>query len=510
MLICKQILKVQKCFLKFHPIHTWTKPEGFDTKIKVYNCITRNKEPLVIRDKHLITWYTCGPTVYDSSHIGHASCYVKLDIIQKILQNYFKYNLITVMNITDIDDKIIRRAIQMKKTYKDVAKMYEKEFFEDLKSLGIAKPNIILRVTDNMDIIIDFIKQLESNGQTYMAKDNSVYFSVENDNYGKLVNINEGTKQQTKKGVKKNDMDFVLWKESKEGEPYWNSPWGSGRPGWHIECSALASHVLGSNIDIHAGGMDLKFPHHENEEAQSCSYHKTEQWVNYWIHIGHLHLKNSEKMSKSLKNTVSIQEMLQEVKTEVFRLACAMSHYKSGMEYSKELLETSQNVYQVYKNLIISCNDYINGHLKATINNDVLLKVLGDSYSSVHNALCDDFDTPSVIRTLNELVSVTNSMLHTTTSSNNQIGLSSVAAVSNFLSGILTLFGVDFDERTTRSSENFIEVMNILNDFRQDVRLIGIEKKDKDILKLCDNIREQLKENNIVVRDYTKTSSWSR
>lgn len=256
--------------------------------------------------------------------------------------------------------------------------------------------------------------------------------------------------------------------------------------------------------------MDLKFPHHENEEAQSCAYHQTEQWVNYWVHTGHLHLKNSEKMSKSLKNTISIQEMLKEIKAEIFRLACAMSHYKSGMEYSKELLDTSENVYQVYKNFLISCDDYKKGYLKATINSALLLNVLGDTCISVHNALCDDFDTPSVIKNLNGLVSVTNSMLHSTSSSDNQIGLSSVTAVSNYLSSILTLFGVNFDEGTARDSGDFIDIMNILNNFRQDVRLVGIEKKDKEILTLCDNIREQLKGNNIIVRDYGKTSSWSR
>lgn len=248
MLFCIRILKIRKCVVKFHSLHSWRKPNGFDTGIKIYNCITRNKEPLIIKNKNLVTWYTCGPTVYDSSHVGHASCYVKLDTIQKILRNYFKYNLVTVMNITDVDDKIIARANQMKKMCKDVANMYEKEFFEDLKDLGIQKPNIILRVTDNMDIIIDFIKQLESKGQAYKAADNSVYFSVDKINYGKLVNIGGETKQKTKKGLKRNEMDFALWKESKEGEPYWHSPWGKGRPGWHIECSALATHALGKII----------------------------------------------------------------------------------------------------------------------------------------------------------------------------------------------------------------------------------------------------------------------
>ncbi|KAJ8920392.1 hypothetical protein NQ315_005258 [Exocentrus adspersus] len=414
------------------------------------------------------------------------------------------------MNVTDIDDKIIAKANQMKRMYKDIAQTFEKEFFMDLKDLGISKPNIVLRVTENMDLVIDFIKHLESKGQAYKAKDNSVYFIVNKDNYGKLQNIGDWEDQEKKSDIKRNQMDFALWKSSKEGEPYWHSPWGTGRPGWHIECSALASYALGANVDIHAGGIDLRFPHHENEEAQSCAFHETSQWVNYWLHIGHLHLKDSEKMSKSLRNTISVQEMLKDTKAEVFRLACAMTHYRSYMEYSKELIETAQNVYKVYKSLIDSCDDYRKGYLKANINNDVLLKILCESYNNVHKALCDDFDTPSVISTLNQLVSVTNSMLHTTSSSDHhQNGLSSVTAVSNFVSSTLSLFGVYYNDTASSSSEDFIKVMNVLNNFRQEVRLIGIQNKDKDVLKICDNVREKLKDSGITVKDYGKLSSWS-
>ncbi|KAJ8961990.1 hypothetical protein NQ314_005772 [Rhamnusium bicolor] len=206
----KLILQPRKCFLKYRFNHNWVKPEGFDTGIKVYNCITRKKEPLIVKNKHILTWYTCGPTVYDSSHIGHASCYVKLDIIQKILRDYFKYNLVTVMNITDIDDKIIKKANQTNRIYNDIAKEYEKEFLTDLRDLGINKPNIILRVTENIDLIIEFIKKLESDDQAYKSSDNSVYFNMENyNNYGKLQNI--GTSQQRdKSNLKKIKYGFCI------------------------------------------------------------------------------------------------------------------------------------------------------------------------------------------------------------------------------------------------------------------------------------------------------------
>lgn len=237
--------------MQFRLTHNWIKPEGFDTGIKIYNCITRCKEPLVLQNKHCLKWYTCGPTVYDSAHIGHASCYMKLDIIQKILRNYFKLNLVTVMNITDIDDKIIKRANERKINYRNLVNMYEKEFWKDFNNLGIPQPDIVIKVTENIDLIIDFIKKLVQDGFAYKAKDDSVYFNVESCvRYGKLQNFGREELEKNKTSIKKSVMDFVLWKSSKQGEPFWSSPWGNGRPGWHIECSTLASHLLGKSIII--------------------------------------------------------------------------------------------------------------------------------------------------------------------------------------------------------------------------------------------------------------------
>nr|CAH7714668.1 unnamed protein product [Callosobruchus chinensis] len=488
-------------------VHCWVKPNGYDTGVKLYNCITKQKEPLIVRNKNCITWYTCGPTVYDSSHIGHASCYVKLDIIQRILRDYFKYNLVTVMNITDIDNKIIRRAYEKNVSCADIVKKYEDEFWKDMTALRVAEPSVVLRVTENMKLIVDFIQKLVNENKAYQAPDNSVYFSVDTcKKYGKLQNI--GKVDDKKSTIKRSASDFALWKSS-EDEPFWSSPWGNGRPGWHIECSALASKAIGSAIDIHAGGIDLRFPHHENEEAQSCAYHDTSQWVNYWIHTGYLHKEHSEKMSKSLKNTVLIQDMLQETTAEAFRMACVLSNYRSNMEFSRALLKTADNVYGVCKNFITTCDNFKRQYLKATVNQDSLLAALDKCAANVHSALQNDFDTPLAMKHISELMSVTNSMLHTTASSeHDNSDISSVLAVKNFVTSILSTFGVEFKSEA-KSNEDSSEIVNILNEFRQNVRITGIEKKDKQILHLCDDVRDNLKKHGIIIRDHGKESSWS-
>lgn len=225
--------------------HTWHEAKGYDIGIKIYNCRTKTKVPLITQHKNIIKWYTCGPTVYDLSHVGHACCYMKLDIIQKILKSYFGQNVLSVMNITDIDDKIIKRATTLKRLPNEVAKTYETYFWNDLDKLGIERPLLVLRVVENMELIKKFVEKLLKSDRAYKATDGSVYFDVSKDsNYGRLQNI--GSSEETiEKGVKRNVMDFALWKASKPGEPYWESAWGSGRPGWHIECSALASSAFG-------------------------------------------------------------------------------------------------------------------------------------------------------------------------------------------------------------------------------------------------------------------------
>ncbi|XP_056641171.1 probable cysteine--tRNA ligase, mitochondrial [Diorhabda sublineata] len=504
------LLKYKRNCELIRKTHCWISPQGFKTEINVYNCATRRKEPLILKNKDRITWYTCGPTVYDSSHIGHASCYVKLDIIQRILKDYFKYDIISCLNITDIDDKIIRRANELGVDINELTEKYEKEFLSDLEKLGIAEPSIIMKVTQNMRLIISFIEKLIEDDRAYIATDKSVYFNVNSiKKYGKLQNLGNQDEINKLSTIKKSSLDFALWKAIKEdGEPFWDSPWGRGRPGWHVECSALASSIFGENIDIHAGGIDLRFPHHENEEAQSCAFHNSEQWVNYWIHTGHLQLNKTEKMSKSLKNTISIQDMLQKTLADVFRMSCIMSRYEHNMEYSEKLMSTAKNNYDYFKNFINSCNEFKDGFLKATINEDIIKQLINRSKNNIHNALCDNFDTPSVIKVLNELASTTNSMLYSSTSSSGKNGVVSVLSVRNFVTNILEMFGLNLNN-SIRVSNDSSNIIDILSEFRKEVRTIGLANKNENLLKLCDNVRSKAKDCGVTFKDHGKVSSWS-
>uniref|UniRef100_A0A8B9JN53 cysteine--tRNA ligase n=1 Tax=Astyanax mexicanus TaxID=7994 RepID=A0A8B9JN53_ASTMX len=288
----------------------WIKPAGYDTGIKTYNSLSRQKEPLVLAKEGVATWYSCGPTVYDHAHLGHACSYVRFDILQRILTRVFGINITHVMVITDIDDKIIQRGLEENISPLVLARMYEEEFKKDMMALKVLPPAVYMRVTENIPQIVAFVERIISNGHAYATDQGDVYFDTQSigSRYGKLVNFGNAAEAPGVKD-KRDPRDFALWKASKPQEPYWESPWGRGRPGWHIECSTIASSVFGSQLDIHSGGIDLAFPHHENEIAQCEAYHKCDQWGNYFLHSGHLHLKgSSEKMSKSLKNYITIKQ----------------------------------------------------------------------------------------------------------------------------------------------------------------------------------------------------------
>ncbi|XP_017777868.1 PREDICTED: cysteine--tRNA ligase, mitochondrial [Nicrophorus vespilloides] len=491
--------------------HTWIKPEGYELPISVYNCTAKRKVPLVLRNKELMTWYTCGPTVYDSSHIGHASCYVKLDIIQRILREQFKVNIVSVMNITDIDDKLIRRAEDEKSSVQELAKFYERDFWEDLQSLNVPKPDRVVRVTDNMPVIIDFIQSLLENKQAYQSVDGSVYFDTGcyKGVYGKLQNIGES--ESEKSNVKRSPADFALWKGSKGNEPKWESNFGPGRPGWHIECSALAGTILGSNIDVHAGGIDLRFPHHENEEAQSCSYFSVDQWVNYWLHTGHLHLKDSVKMSKSLKNTLSIKDMLKTCKADTFRMACLMSHYSKNMEYSEEMLRTANNYLLTCKNFMDNCAAYLDNPIQTNLNSDLLMTHLGKTNQEVEDALKDDFDTASCVKSINNLMSSTNKMIHTAASdSSGNDGSIGLMAITNFVGKTLNSFGLNLNKVNSESDKDFDRIVDLLVQFRGELRQIGASSKSKEVFGLCDGIRDEMLKMGIEMKDRGKSTTWSR
>ena len=312
--------------------------------LQFYNTLTKKKEEFKSIDDKAIRMYVCGPTVYDYFHIGNARSFMMSDVIRRYFE-YRGFDVKFIMNITDVDDKIIRKANERKVTSNEIAEEYTKAFLEDIEKLGIKRATVNPKATENINEIIDIIKKLISKGIAYQLG-NDVYYSIEKFNgYGKLSGKNlddliSGARVDVD-ATKKNPLDFALWKGAKEGEPFWVSPWGNGRPGWHIECSAMAMRYLGETIDIHCGGNDLIFPHHENEIAQSEACNG-KPFANYWIHFGFLNIDN-EKMSKSLGNFFTTRDMLKKYPANALRFYYLQTHYASPLNFTHEGLEGAKN-----------------------------------------------------------------------------------------------------------------------------------------------------------------------
>lgn len=309
--------------------------------MKVFNTITRKKEELIPLVPGEIKMYSCGPTVYNYFHIGNARPFIIFDVLRRYLE-YKGYKVTFVQNFTDVDDKIINKAKEEGVSEAQVANRYINEYFRDAEALGIKKADYHPRVTENIDEIINLIKRIEENGLTYTIGGNVYYDTTKFSDYGKLSKQNleelEAGARVKREEEKKNPMDFVLWKNHKAGEPAWESPWGLGRPGWHIECSAMSMKYLGETMDIHSGGQDLIFPHHENEIAQSEGA-TGKPFARYWMHNGFINVDN-EKMSKSLGNFFTVREIGELYDLEIVRLFMISSHYRSPINFSNELLDS--------------------------------------------------------------------------------------------------------------------------------------------------------------------------
>ncbi|KAI0633558.1 tRNA synthetases class I (C) catalytic domain-containing protein [Trametes polyzona] len=638
----------------------WSLPtqKAPEPTLKIYNSLTRTKTEFVPINGRHVKWYNCGPTVYDASHMGHARNYVTQDVLRRIMTDYFGYDVHFVMNITDIDDKIIigarhkhlvsrlrsetlalsqallnqvldawisyvqskvRKglpdadrppaggereqwpklaarfqdkewrqqglqkdekfemhfkaanvtydallkaeeqlksgqtgaehahalidsskdvlALALDKQYghtvsdhtifRSLAAYWEGEFFKDMRRLRVREPDTLTRVTEYVPEIVSFVEGIVKNGYGYEV-DGSVYFDTrtfdkaDNHSYAKLEPWSKGNRELLEEGEgalsattgRRSAADFALWKASKPGEPSWPSPWGPGRPGWHIECSVMASAIFGDNMDIHSGGIDLAFPHHDNEMAQSEAYHNCSAWVNYFIHTGHLHIEGL-KMSKSLKNFITIDEILQRYTARQLRLAFLTQLWNAKVDFSESLMTGEvrgieiafNNFFTTVKALVSQAEaegPKLDGKNRFQQAERELTDSLHASQDAFRAALCDSFNTPEAINVLRELVSKTNVYLKTP-GGNLEIGL--VQRVARWVGNMLRMFGLgegesqeigwgqerSASEGSVNREEVLMPYLRTLSSFRDGVRKLAIAKGEnalKDILALSDKLRD--------------------
>ncbi|EGD82565.1 cysteinyl-tRNA synthetase [Salpingoeca rosetta] len=579
-------------------------------QLQLFNSYTRQKEVFVPRERNRVTWYGCGPTVYDASHMGHARAYITFDIMRRVLRDYFKYDCEYVMNITDLDDKIILRARQnhlfeqyiaqetldrdtvlqdikealerldvkiadpeeepeKKKMYgkakdavqaatvalpesparedlvalctaaKDplsaildkrkgstvsdhsifssVSRKWEAEFHRDMNALNVEAPDVLKRVTECVPEIAAFVQRIIDNGYGYEAN-GSVYFDVaafrgsSEHNYPKLLPeaaanakaLEEGEGALSSgAGDKRSQSDFALWKASKPGEPAWPSPWGQGRPGWHIECSVMASSVLNDNMDIHSGGVDLKFPHHDNECAQSEAYYGNDKWVNYFIHSGHLHIEG-HKMSKSLKNFITIKEALDQYTARQIRLMFLLHNWKATLDYSSHSMMTAISYEKMFNEFFLNVSSALYGadpfsFFKPDAEDRAILQQFKATKQHIHNALCDSIDTPLVMQLSKQLITAVNVYIKEKEAAGSAPQAALLRQIGRYFTELLALFGVvetpeeiGFHAAGAQGSMEDAVLPQLLAfaHTREAVRQTALTKKDKAVLKMCDEIRD--------------------
>ena len=464
--------------------------------MKLYNTLTRKKEEFIPLEEGKVKMYVCGPTVYNYIHIGNARPFIMFDTLRRYLQ-YKGYDVTFVQNFTDVDDKIIKRGHEEGISPEEIANKYIDEYFVDADGLGIKRADVHPRVTDNIQQIIDFVKDLEDKGYAYEVN-GDVYFDTKKfEGYGKLSKQNQDELEAGARievnDQKRHPMDFVLWKSKKEGEPGWNSPWGEGRPGWHIECSVMSNRYLGESIDIHGGGQDLAFPHHENEIAQSEA-RSGKTFSNYWIHNGYINI-NNEKMSKSKGNFFTVRDISKQYDLEIVRFFMLSAHYRNPVNFSDEMLNQAkaglERLYNAKEKLEFTISNLSESSIKDEEKG--LVNELESYKTKFINAMEDDLNTADAVSAIFELSKFINTNVNETSS----LEFAKMCLDKfNELTGVLNIVNKKNDDILDKDIEELIQK-------RTDA------KKNRDF-KLADDIRQELLDKGIVLEDTRQGTKWKR
>lgn len=461
--------------------------------MKIFNTMSRRKEEFIPVDPNEVKIYACGPTVYNFIHIGNARPLCVFDVLRRYLE-YRGYNVKFVQNFTDVDDKIIKRANEENSTFEEISEKYIKEFWTDAHGLNFKDATVHPKATENIDEIIEIIKTLEEKGYAYAVDGDVYYRTLKFKDYGKLSHqpiddLQSGARIAV--GDKKEDpLDFALWKAAKEGEPYWDSPWGKGRPGWHIECSAMNKRYLGNTIDIHCGGQDLIFPHHENEIAQSeaangCMFSK------YWMHNGYINVDNV-KMSKSLGNFKTVREIADVYGYEVIRYFLISSHYRSPINYNLEIIEQCKSALERLYNCRESLDFSIKNAKTDIADDNEILALIDSRKEQFINSMDDDLNTADGIAAVFDLVSDINTKIINKKVSKNVC--QKAADMFDELTGVL---GLVYNRKS--------------NDINDDIEKLIEERQQARANKdwaTADRIRDELKAQGITLKDTPQGVTW--
>jgi cysteinyl-tRNA synthetase len=459
--------------------------------LKFYNSLTKKIENFVPINPPKVNIYICGPTVYDYFHIGNARTFTMSDVIRRYLE-YRGYEVNYVMNLTDIDDKLIKKAQDEKTDTAEVAKKYIDAFFEDSNQLKIKTANLYPRATEHMDEIKKMISRLVEKGYAYNVDGNVFYNVSKFKNYGSLSGKNiddlEAGARVEVNVNKNNPLDFTLWKKVKDGEPFWESDWGRGRPGWHIECSAMSCKHLGDTFDIHAGGNDLIFPHHENEIAQSEAANN-KPFVKYWLHFGFLNI-NNEKMSKSLGNFFTARDILSKYPAEAIRLFLLQAHYRGPLDFSDDLLDAANKGLEKINNFAETITDGLNQNKKDGVNPVYNFDTFEKRFVE---AMDDDFNTPQAVAVIFDFIKEANKVIAT----NENLNVNFYKSLKMFFDKTaVDIFGIYHFQSSEVSGDILLE--NKLIEMLIDLRLKAKNAKD---YSLSDEIRNKLNELGIQLKD---------